>query len=248
GSWGPFSISYSVAARLEGGTISLTNNGAIKVSELDIKWDTLHLDIGVNIPEQCVGISWPVDLEYCFFSDNPDFSMPLDLSDLITSELTLTVIPRVFYGVGSGVPNRWQIAMEPTLPIDIDIIDIADTVEDLFHNLIVSAIDNLLSLAPDWARDLIDSLLGGVEDIIRTVLDIPDDIGEWILDMIGNLGIFQDLVDALAQYISITVFELEDPYPALPADGSLIPVKLPIQYLGINVNSDEMVLTGDIGD
>lgn len=124
--------------------------------------------------------------------------------------------------------------MVSTLPIDLDIIDIADTAGDLFHNLIVNAIDNLTSGFPHWAKDLIDAVLGGVEDIIRTVLDIPDDLGERLLDIIGDLGIFQALIDALAQYIAITLFELEDPYPIMPADGPLIPVKLPIEFLGIS--------------
>jgi hypothetical protein len=150
--------------------------------------------------------------------------------------------------VGSGVTNRWQIAVEPTLPILLDIIDLADTAGDLFQSLIVDAIDNLISGLPGWAQDLINDLLGGVEDIIRTVLGIPDDIVEWLLDMVSNLGIFQDLADALAQYISLTVFEVDDPYPVLPAEGTLIPVELPIQYLGISVNTSEMVIQGDIGD
>src|SRR5581483_8891924 len=117
-----------------------------------------------------------------------------DLSGVITSEITFSAIPKVFYGVGSGgLSNRWQITMVPTLPIDLDIIDIADTVGDLFHNLIVDAIDNLLASLglPGWAIDFIDFVLGGIEGIIRTVLDIPDDVGEFILDLIGNLGIFQ---------------------------------------------------------
>lgn len=258
GSFGPFSVTYAVEAHLAGGTIDLRNNGSVLISELDIKWDTLSLDIGFDIPKVCTpgfclipipfdGCAVHIDPQ-CLFEDNPDFHIPINLGGLLTSEVTATAIPKVFYGVGSGVPNRWQIAMVPTLPIDLDIIDIADTVGDLFHNLIVNAIDSLMSGFPQWAKDLIDAVLGGVEDIIRTVLDIPDDIGEWLLDMIGSLGIFQALIDALAQYIAITLFELEDPYPILPADGPLIPVKLPIEFLGITVNTDEMVIQGDVGN
>jgi hypothetical protein len=80
------------------------------------------------------------------------------------------------------------------------------------------------------------------------VLGIPDDIGEWIVDMISDLKIFQDLVDALSKYIALTVFEVPDPYTVLPAEGGLIPVQLPIQYLGINVSTSEMEIAGDIGD
>ncbi|MEO9296011.1 MAG: hypothetical protein ABI347_10495 [Nitrososphaera sp.] len=258
GSFGPFSVTYAVEAHLAGGTIDLRNNGSILISELDIKWDTLFLDIGFDIPKVCTpgfclipipfdGCAVYIDPQ-CIFEADPDFHIPINLGGLLTSEVTVTAIPKVFYGVGSGVPNRWEIAMVPTLPIDLDIIDIADTAGDLFHNLIVNAIDGLISGLPQWAKDLIDWVLGGVEDIIRTVLDIPDDIGEWFLDMIGSLGIFQALIDALAQYIAITLFELEDPCTVLPADGPLIPVKVPIEFLGITVNTSEMVVEGDLGN
>ncbi|MGI0006058.1 MAG: hypothetical protein ACREAO_02960 [Nitrososphaera sp.] len=257
-SFGPFSVTYAVEAHLEGGTIDLRNNGSISISELDIKWDKLFLDIGFDIPKVCTpgfclipipfdGCAVYIDPQ-CIFESDPDFHIPINLGGLLTSEVTVTAIPKVFYGVGSGTYNRWEIAMMPTLPIDLDIIDIADTAGDLFHNLIVNAIDNLMSGFPQWAKDLVDFVLGGVEDIIRTVLDIPDDIGEWLLDMIGNLGIFESLVDALSQYIAFTLFELEDPYPVLPADGPLIPVKLPIEFLGITVNTNEMVIEGDVGN
>lgn len=264
GSYSIFTASYSVAAHLNGGTIDLETNGSIRVSDLEVKWDTLYLDLGIDIPTITIGgfcILW-VPVEGCIieapsidlFSASPDISVPLDLSGLITSEVTFSAIPKVFYGVGSGVPNRWQITLVPTLPILLDIIDIADTVGDLFHNLITNAIDNLLNALglPGWAVDFIDSVLGGVEGIIRTVLDIPDDVAGFILDLIGNLGIFQALIDAISQYIAITLFELEDPKEILPGDPAvpLIPVRLPIEFLDIHVDSNgsELVIHGDIGD
>lgn len=151
--------------------------------------------------------------------------------------------------------------MVPTLPIDLDIIDIADTAGDLFRNLIADSILNVLDALglPDWAIDFIDFVLGGIEGIIRDVLDIPDDVGEFLLDLIGNLGIFQALIDAISEYIAITLFELEDPLEILPANpvptvdnpvAPLIPVKIPIEFLGIRVNSsgNELIVEGDVGN
>ena len=54
--------------------------------------------------------------------------------------------------MGWGVTNRWQIAVEPVLPILIDIIDIADTAADLFNTLITNAIDSLISGLPSGRR------------------------------------------------------------------------------------------------
>ena len=258
GSYGPVTIGYSVAAHLEGGSISLTSSGGIEIKDVVVKWDTLALDMGFNIPKVCTPGFCLVPIPFdgclvdvppvCLFSADPDISFSIDVGGYLDSKFTLTGIPRIYYGVGSGVPNRWEIAIEPTLPIDLDIIDLSDTVGDIFQNLITDSIDSLISGLPGWAQDLINDLLGGVEDIIKTVLGIPDDITEWILDAISDLGIFQDLMNAIAQYISFTIFEVPDPLTVLPASGSLIPVELPIQYLGLTVDTSEMVVEGDIGD
>ena len=260
GSWGPFSANYAIAAHLEGGSVELRNNGTIKVSELDVKWDTLSLNICFDIPEICVGgfciIPNPFDgclvraPTFCLFGGSPDFCIPLNLSGLLTSEITFTAGIQVFYGVGSGVPNRWQIVIVPTLPFDLDIIDIADTVGDLVENLIDAAIDTLLGGFPNWVKDLFKAVLGPIDDILRVVLDIPDDVGEWLLDFLSGLGIFDLLLGALNGFLTglIPPLEVEDPYPVLPASGGLIPVKIPIEYLGVRIDSDEMVIEGDIGN
>jgi len=260
GSFGPFSASYTVAAHLEGGTIDLRSNGTVKVSELDVKWDTLNLNLCLEIPEQCVGggciIPDPFDgcilsvPEFCFFSGNPDFCIPLSLSGLITSEITFTAGIQVFYGTGSGVPNRWQIVIVPTLPFDLDFIDVADTVGDLVENLVDAAIDGLFGGAPDWAKDLLRAILGPLDDFVRFVLDIPDDIGEWVLNGLTDLGIFDVLLTALNGFLTNIVppLEIEDPRLILEAEGSLIPVKLPIEFIGIRIDDNEMVIQGDVGN
>lgn len=260
GSFGPFSANYTVAAHLEGGTFDLRNNGTIQVSELDIKWDTLSLNLCLDIPEICTpsGCIIPIPFDgclldvpsYCFFSGNPDLCIPLNLSGLLTSEISFTAGIQVFYATSPGLPNRWQIVIVPTLPFDIDIIDIADTVGDLVENLVDSAIDVLLAGFPDWAKDVFKFLFGPIDDFIRVVLDIPDDVGEWILDALTDLGVFNGLIDALNGFLTTIVppLEIEDPFPILPAQGSLIPVKLPIEFIGVRINTNEMVIEGDIGN
>jgi len=274
GSFGPFTASYDVAAHLEGGTLEMRDDGTIVIKELDVKWDRLKLSIGIDIPEFCpfgggeicVLPPWPdcdvplvgcgecVTLDpICVFSSNPDISIPIDLSGLITSEVSFSARVESFYGVGSGTYNRWQVVVVPTLPFDLDIIDIADTVGDLFKNLVQGAIDNFLNSlgVPGWAMSIVDAFLGSIDNIIRVVLDIPDDIGEWLIDGISQLGIFSGFLNDLYDYIALQlppVIEIEDPYPVLKQDGILIPVKIPVEFIGIGVNSYEMVIDGDVGN
>jgi hypothetical protein len=271
GSFGPFSASYDVAAHLEGGSFEMRDDGTIVIKELDVKWDKLKLTIGIDIPEYCpfgggdicVLPPWPscgflcadcVTLDpICIFSDNPDISVPIDLGGLITSEVSASGRIESFYGVGSGTYNRWQIVVVPTLPLDLDIIDIADTAGDLFRNFVQGAIDNFLNSlgVPGWVMSIIDTFLGDIENIIRVVLDIPDDIGEWLLDGISQLGIFSGLLNDLYDYLALqipAVFEIADPREILAQDGILVPVQIPIEFIGISVHSHEMVIEGDVGN
>lgn len=273
GNFGPFSLSYAVAAHLEDGTIELRNDGTIRVRELDVKWDTLRVCFGIDIPQICVGgfciIPNPFDgclvraPRLCAFSANPDISFCLDIGGLITSEVSVTVRPLTKYAVNpartpamtdwdakdAGIPNKWQVLIDP-VTLDLDLIDIADIVGDLLEDAVDTAIDGLLGGFPQWAKDLIRAILGPVIDLIRDILDFGDDLGEWLSDKLGvSLELFNFLLTALADYLAAgrPLVQIEDPFPILPATSSLIHVMIPIEFLGVRVNTDEMILEVDIG-
>ncbi len=270
--FGPFTASYAVALHLKGGTIDLRDDNTVQVRELDIKWDTLQLCLGVDIPEICVGgfciIPTPFGCalrapRICVFSADPDINFCLDLSGVITSEISITASPIIKYRVDpartpgmadldaedANIPNKWQVFIDP-VTLDIDVFDVADMVGDLLENAVNAAINGLLGFLPQWAKDLILAILGPIIDLIRAILDLPDDIGEWIADLLGvSFGLFNLLLTFVADYFAnkTPLHELEDPYPILPASGGLIPVKIPIRDLAVRVNTKEMILEGNVG-
>ena len=190
GSFGPFAASYDVQLHLEDGSVKLNDDNTISIAELDIKWDRLQLCIGVDIPGFCIGgfciIPIPFDgcllraPELCLFQDNPDLEFCPDLSGVITSEVSARVRPLVRYRVDpnrtptmtdldaqdAGVPNRWQLFLDP-VTVDVDIIDITDTVGDLIERAVDNFINVVLGPLPDWARDLARAILGPLDDLIR---------------------------------------------------------------------------------
>ncbi|WP_410507761.1 hypothetical protein RSJ42_13270 [Methanosarcina hadiensis] len=267
---GTGNVGYEVSAHLEGGSLEMRDDGTIVIKELDIKWDRFKLDIVIDIPKQCVGggkicvlppfpscnvpcggcVTLP---SYCFFEGSKDITIPIDLSGLITSEVTLGARVEAFYGIGSGIPNRWQIAIVPTLPFDLEVIDIADSVGDLFKSLVQGKINSFLETcgAPESAVALVKGILGDIDNIIRNILDITDDIGEWLIDKISQIEIFQPLLNDLYDYIAFkipAVFEIEDPLKVPDLDGILVPVKIPVEFIGVSVNSHEIVIEGDVGN
>lgn len=271
--FGPFTAGYELAFHLEGGDVDLQNDNSIVIKELDIKWDKLRVFLGIDIPELCIGgfciIPSPFGCilrapEICIFDDDPDFGIDLDLGGLLTSEISLAAKPKLNYFIDPARPagmswldaedadlaNKWQLFIDPEW-VDIDIFDFSDIVGDLLDNAIDNAIDDLLFFLPGWAKDLIRAILGPVVDLVRAILDIGDDIDEWLSDLLGvSLGIFDLIITLVADFLAekFPLIEIEDPFPILPYSGSLIPVKLPIEELGVNINDDELVLTATVGE
>lgn len=271
-SFAGFSASYSVAFHLEDGTVDLQSGNKVSIKELDIKWDQLSVGIGFDIPEICVGgwciipTPWGCALRFpriCVFSANPDIGISLDLSGIVTSEISVTAKPVVKYRVDpartssmsnldaeyAGIPNKWQIFIDP-VTVDIDLFDIADIVGDLLENAVKNAIDNLLWFLPGFVKDLIWAILGPVIDLIRLILDLPDDIAEWFSNLLGvSFGLLNTIVTVMGDYFAnkYPIYEFEDPYPILPASSWLIPVKIPIENLTVQVDENEMVLKANVG-
>jgi hypothetical protein len=156
----------------------------------------------------------------------------------------------------AGVPNKWQLFIDP-ITVDIDLFDVADIVGDLLENAVKNVVDGLLGWLPGWAKDLILAILGPIIDLIRAILDIPDDIGEWLSDLLGvSLGFFNFIVNAVADYFAAKnpLYEFEDPFPIEFVDSlpfsppiPLIPVKIPIRDLSVSINDVEMVLAANVG-
>jgi hypothetical protein len=283
GDFGPFSAGYVLEAHLGGGSIDLRSDNTVQIKELDIKWDKLDLSLGIDIPEICVGGFCIIPNPFggclvrapriCIFSADPDINITLPLGGLITSEISVTGSLLTKYFTNPARPagmndwdaqesdpslaNHWQLFIDPQF-IDVDVFDIADVVGDLLENAVNFAIDNLLFFLPGWAIDLIKAILGPIIDLIRFILDIPDDIQEWISDLLNvSFGILDFILTLVADYFAskFPLHEIEDPYPILEAadnpnpgpPATIIPVKIPIRDLTVFNNDQEMILEGNVG-
>ena len=243
------SVSADIKFHLANGDVTFEADNTIRISELDVKWDQLDLTLGFDLPKLCFQICYPllwppwydcVDLG-CLFEANPDFSFPISLPTGFTSEISLNAGLKTYYGLGS--PNQWLVYITPSR-VDLDIIDIADTVGDILDAALDAAI-SALGL-PGWVSDITSSIV----DLIRGLLDIPDDLGEWLQNLIfDTLGVEVTIETYITQWLadSMPILALEDPLPAFPADGPLIPVKIPIEYLGASVDDDEITIIADVG-
>jgi hypothetical protein len=272
---GAFTVGYHIKCHLEGGTIDLRADNTVEIKELDLKWDKLEVRLGLDIPEVCVGggCLGPFCLpRYCIFSGDPDVSIAPDFAALVAQEVSVIggVIPRYFdvdnppalnalcqfvrnQLVSSGKlepfdHDEWQLFLDPET-IDIDLFDFPDIVGDLIENALS---DLVTALIPGGVvRDLVLAVIGGVTDIIRAVLDIGDDIDEWLSDLFNvSFGLGDFILTAIADFLGhcIPIYRMDDPFEIMPATPEgLIAVTAPIRNVVARVDATELVVQADIG-
>lgn len=271
---GRLTATYDLAFHLENGTIELRNDGTVRIKELDIKWDKLKLRLGVDIPEIKVGgfciIPNPFTggcavraPEIKVFSANPDITLNLDLGSSVHTEVSVTARPELKYFTNPerhpadsdhdarehGHPHQWRIFIHPS-QVDLDLFDVADTAGDLLKQAAEDAVNSALGGQPDWAKKAIKELVGSAIEIFRKALDLPDDLSEWLADLLKHtLGLTNLIIDAVGNYyVNNHPIALEDPFPILPAtQEGLIPVLVPLRNLSVRINAQELVVEADVG-
>src|SRR5713226_8105953 len=130
GSFGPFSASYCVALHLEGGTLTLNDDNTLEVTDMDIVFDTLKVQVCFDLPGFCIP-------SFCIVPDPwngclvgfPGFSIggpicpQIDLSGLVSkiSDIKANLVARYYVDPArlaswsdldaefNGHPNKWQI-------------------------------------------------------------------------------------------------------------------------------------------
>lgn len=270
---GAFTAGYDVKAHLEGGTVDLRADNTISVRELDLKWDRLQVILGLDIPEICVGggcipMPWPIpDIclpRVCVFSDDPDISISPDFASFVAQEVSFTGSVEARYFDPAFPPptsticdlvridplptsTQWQIFIDPET-IDLDLFDFPDIVGDLLEEALTDAITALIP--GGWVRDLILAIIGGVVDLIRAILDIPDDFEEWLSDLFNvSFGLLDMIGTLVLEFLGNCnpIYSIDDPFEIMEADNGLIPVRIPIRDLSVRVDDVELTVEANVG-
>jgi len=268
-SFGPFSASYAVAVHLQGGNLALNDDNTIDVTDLEIVWDTLEVQVCFTLPELVPSFCIvPDPWNGCLVGfpgiGGESICAPLDFSGLVSeiTDLKATLITNYYVDPArqpgwsdldaevNGHPNQWRLFIDPVW-VHIDPIDIPATAGNLLENAVKDAINALIpSWVPGWVKDLVWAAVGPILDFVVGLLGIVGTIEDWLSNLLGStFDLLGALETAIADYFAsenpIDLFE--DPFPVLQASGGLIPVKIPIRNLTATVNSKEMVVVADVG-
>ena len=172
-------------------------------------------------------------------------------------------------------PNRWQFYVVPQVPIfvwPVFSFNLTNAIKAGINQYFNDLFGNNPGPVVDAIKAALTAVLTGASAFLSDIFTDIDSVTQTIADMILNdiPGIKQALDDLLLKYFTsqAPIFELTDPLigpsptsqnwgPSplasinLPVSGSIGPAKIilpiPIPYLGVTVNSKEMVLEGDIG-
>jgi hypothetical protein len=274
--FGAFRVGYDGRLFLKGGSLELRDDGTIRLRELDARWDKLDFSLAVKLPEISFGggvVEVPLGSILLpgtgIFSGGKTVTFTVRLAPFVEHELSLVASPLIQHFdpattvIGKHCQDlhtaldiddtkpQWRIFCDPQT-IDFDLFDFADTVGDLFEDAFTDALD--AALPRGLLHDLILAGIGSIADLLRTLLDIPDDISEWLSDLFNvSLGVFNLILQFVADFFGkcISFFQLDDPYPMFPKTvekGVELPdVTVPLEHLAATVSDVELVVTADIG-
>ncbi len=250
---------------------------------------SLGLDIPeICVGGGCINMPFPIpDIclpRVCIFDGDPDISISPDFAALVAQEVSFTgsVVSRYFDASLPAPPgfdpcallqdalsnndiieplpdsNQWHIFIDPQT-IDVDLFDFPDIVGNLIEDALTSAVEALIP--GGFVRDLILAIIGGIADFIRFLLDIPDEIEEWLSDLFNvSFGLLDFLGTLILDFFGncVPIYRIDDPFEVMPAEENtdvllsgapvtLVPVRVPIPELSVVVNNVEMVVQADLG-
>jgi hypothetical protein len=239
--------------------------------------------------------------EIDIWGGNPDITIPVNLSGLITSEFSgefsVHVSKQVLLAKGSRTDHRAHFdadtsneirdrlrgiisAALPLLPSsavnsmadafvpqikgnladkwlfflhdhwhDLDIVDVAQTAVNILKGLLDLIIDKILGPVPDLLKDIVKAIISPIIDLIGDVLDIGDDVEEWLSSMFQtSFGLLDLISQLILNFIGSMVpfYKFETPYPMIEDGSGLIPVLVPVENVGVGITTQEFIVSADI--
>jgi len=151
--------------------------------------------------------------------------------------------------VKSNLADKWQFFLQDVWH-NLELISISDTAANILRNLTDFISDKILAPVPSIVRGVVKAILNPIFDAIAAVLDIPDDILEWLSSQLQiSFGLFDLLAQLIINFVGSMVpfYQFEDPFPMIEDSSGLLPVLVPVENVSVVVNDDEFVMSADIG-
>jgi hypothetical protein len=229
--------------------------GYFNLTDVIVDWDNLDLTATVHIPKVGWGsvcivntpLGCAVEIPGASFFDT-DISAGIAIDDVLRSRIDLGMAPLSRH-IWNGDDKTYQWLVVPQIVHqNVQPIDVPDTVADLINGLIKKLIDEAMRHLPDWAKDIVDTLVGGLANFIRVLLGVPTNLKVWLEGLLRySLNpldlIFQILENCFQNNLSL--YTMDDPVEVLPKETSPVAlprVMMPISGMNLRVEATEFVI------
>lgn len=237
-------------------------DGFVHIREADIRWERLGFGVELNIRTITVGGQCIIKLfgkcrlrlpKKSFFTRDPDVSTGrIGLDDVVESEISIGFTPIARRATDPDDPNQKQWHIVPRVVFfDGELLDLADTAANIVQKLLKAIVDAAFGWLPGWARDIVDAIVGGLVNLIRRILDLGDDLTEWLSRQLRfSIGLFNIVAQLAARHFEedLIISGIDTPLELLPEQPpnqntpSLPAVHLPIQQVSPSVTDSELLV------
>ena len=275
--FGLLTLGYSAGIKIENGKVAYNGDGTISIKEVDIVLDPFRFNVGIDLPTVTVGGQCLIKIlgkcrlrlpKITVFGGDPDVSVSLDLTRLVRFEFSgrFKLETKHFINpAGAGLTpwkayeldalNEWQIFLSDPSEVDFDYFDLGGVLEDKLKSISQLLVDRAFGFLPGWAKSIVNKIIGGIAKFIERILDLPDDVLEWLSRMLGvSLGLSNFILEQVLKYLLdlAPIFSVSEPYAAMQPEAKvgsyrLVPVLLPIGDFQIQASATELTLTVDWG-
>jgi hypothetical protein len=176
------------------------------------------------------------------------FRARVDTIPLLPSSAVNAIADAFVPMVKSNLADKWQFFLHDVWH-DLDIIDVAGTAENILRNLLDYILDVILSPIPSVLRSVARAILDPIIDAIEAVLDVGDDVLEWLSSLFRiSFGVLNIIAQLILNFFGgmVPFYQFETPYPMLKDNSGLIPVLVPVDNLLVAVNDTEFTVSVDI--
>jgi hypothetical protein len=150
--------------------------------------------------------------------------------------------------VKGNLADKWQFFLHDVWH-DFDLVDIAATAANILRNLVNLIIDRILAPIPSVLRSIVKAIIAPIISAIEAILDIPDDILEWLSSLLQtSFGLFDVVSQFVVNFIGgmVPFYQFESNYPMMEDGSGLIPVLVSVDGVKVVVNDDELTVSANI--
>jgi hypothetical protein len=163
----------------------------------------------------------------------------------LAQQLAPDTPPEILDFFRMALVDGWELRAEPHW-IDVDPFDVPDAAAASFNAQLTNAINGFGASLPATTRAALAAVVGNIGDFIRAVLDLPDDLQEFLLNLITSIGLVDQILELLSnQFGFLYILKVPDE-PEFDISPDIPPVAVRVTNAALNIEPEELSIDIDI--